>query len=189
MKLVSIDLPCHEILRRPAEEVTFPLSQALQELIMQMRQFIENLPSPYGKPAGLAAPQLGYPYRIIFFQIPPEAKQIRKNVFNIEPLTILINPTFTPLVAFGQEKDWEGCYSVPDKMGEVYRYCAIEFQGFAETGEKIQRTARGLLARIIQHEVAHINGGLYTDLLTPDCRFGSQAEMWPIRKAEMESQD
>lgn len=182
MKLVPFN---HEVLRRPAQEVVFPLSLEMQQLITQMRAFIETLASPYGKPAGLAAPQVGYPYRIIFFQIPPEAKKIRKDVFDEEPLTVLINPSFNPIVAEGQYKDWEGCYSVPDKMGEVYRYHSIEFQGFTETGEKIQRRARGLLARIIQHETAHINGQLYIDSLTPDCRFGSQEDMWVLRKAEL----
>ena len=174
------------MLRRPAQAVTFPLSRDIKQLIAQMRQFIDELASPYGKPAGLAAPQVGYAHQIIFFQIPPEAKGIRKDVFDTEPLTVLINPSFTPNVAAGKYKDWEGCYSVPDKMGEVERYNEITFQGFTESGEKIQRTARGLLARIIQHEIGHLNGELYIDLLTPDCRFGSQEEMWLLRKHNCE---
>ncbi len=100
------------------------------------------------------------------------------------PLTVLLNPGYTPITTAGKTKDWEACYSVPDKMGEVYRYTEIDFHGFTETGERIQRSARGLLARIIQHEVGHINGELYTNLF-PQCRFVSEEYMWIIRKAEM----
>jgi peptide deformylase len=186
MELVTVNHPDHDILKKPAQALDFPLSPEIKQLLKKMREFMESLASPYGKPAGLAAPQVGHPYRIIFFQIPPEAKNIRKDVFDIVPLTALLNPAYTPIVSAGKTKDWEGCYSVPEKMGEVYRYTEIEFHGFTETGEKIQRSARGLLARIIQHEVGHINGELYTDLLNPQCRFGSQEDMWIIRKKELE---
>ena len=73
------------------------------------------------------------------------------------------------------------------QMGEVWRYTEIEFEGFTAAGQKIQRHAQGLLARIIQHEVGHLNGELYIDLITSDCRFGSKAEMLPIRRAKFEA--
>jgi peptide deformylase len=186
VELVTINNLDHQVLRRPSQAVNFPLSQEIREIITQMRLFIENLASPYGKPAGLAAPQVGYPYRIIFFQVPLEAKNVRKDVFDTVPLTVLINPEFTP-VGDEKTKDWEACYSVPAKMGEVFRHSEINFHGFSETGEKIQRNARGFLARVIQHEIGHINGELYTDKLEPNCRFGPQDEMWAIRKSEMAS--
>ncbi len=186
LQLITTDQTSHEVLRNLAKEVTFPLDQKIKKIINDMREFIEALPSPFGKPAGLAAPQVGYPYQIIFFQIPPEAKKIRKDVFDVIPLTVLINPSYSPIRSAGTSKDWEGCYSVNDKMGEVHRYSALEFTGYTLEGEKIVRSAYGFLARVIQHEIDHLNGQLYIDLITDDCRFGGTEEMLPIRKAEIE---
>lgn len=187
MKLLTPEMPNYEILKGPAKPVEFPLNESIKQIISQMRDFIESLASPYGKPAGLAAPQVGYPYQIVLIQVPPEAKKIRRDVFDIWPLTVLLNPSYSVKPETAQVKDWEGCYSVPDKMGEVRRFYEIEYQAFLENGEKISGTARGFLARVIQHEVAHLEGKLYVDLLTQDCRFGTQTEMWPIRQAELTS--
>jgi len=175
-----------DFLRKRATDVTFPLDNDTQAFIANMRKFIISLDSPNGAPAGLAAPQIGNSKRIIFFQITPIAKKFRKNVIEMVPLTVLINPSYKPITSEGKSLDWEGCYSVPDKMGEVERYNAIKYQGYNEQGKKITGTARGLLARILQHEIDHVNGTLYIDLVTKGSRFGSFDEMRPIRMKELE---
>jgi peptide deformylase len=175
----------HDVLQQTSEEVIFPLDAKTNKILQDMQEFFSELKSPLGKPAGLAAPQIGIPLRIIIIQIPPEAKQIRKNVYDTLPPTLFLNPTYEPIKDEGQEKDWEACFSVPDKMGEVYRYNAIQFSAFTPDGEKTSRLARGFLARLIQHEVGHINGELYIDLLSDECRYGSFSEMLTIRKKEM----
>ena len=185
MKLVTIEQADHQVLRQGAQEIEFPLSQSVQQVIDDMKTFIENLSSSFGKPAGLAAPQVGHSLRIIFYQIPPEAKNIRKDVDITVPLTVLINPSYTPIEAAGKSIDWEACYSVPDKMGEVYRYNAIQYQAYTLEGDKIAAIARGFQARVIQHEVGHLNGQLYTDLLMKNARFGPIDVMLAIRKAEL----
>lgn len=188
MNFTTIDMLDHAVLRKPAKHIDFPLEQTIQEFIAKFKDFFAELESMYGKPAGLAAPQVGHGLRIIIIQVPPEAKTIRKDVFDEMPPTILINPSFEPIIAEGKNKDWEGCYSVPDKMGEVYRYTAINYTAYNIHGEKYTRYAKGFLARLVQHEIGHINGELYTDLLGPDCRFGSVTEMLPIRQAEFLTQ-
>ena len=115
--------------------------------------------------------------RIIIIQIPPEAKQKRKEVFDTLRPTVFINPSYTPIVSDGTYKDWEGCYSVPDKLGEVNRYFEIELTAYTESGVKIHRIARGFLARLLQHEIDHLNGKLYIDYSCKDCRFGDQQSM------------
>lgn len=186
MQLVTIDQGCHEMLRTPTEPVAFPLSSKIKQFIEKFKVFIKTLESPYGKPAGLAATQVGVDWQIFLLQIPEEAKKIRKDVFDVVPLSVWINPQFTPIEVEGKYKDWEGCYSVPDQMGEVYRYKAVAYEAYTPEGEKIEGVARGLLARIIQHEVGHLRGQLFTDLVTDDCRCGSFEEMWKIRKQEMQ---
>jgi peptide deformylase len=186
MKLVTIDQTAHQVLRDSAKRVEFPLSAAIKQFIDEFVIFIKTLESPYGKPAGLAATQVGVSLQIFLLQIPEEAKKVRKDVFDILPLSVWINPSYVPIEVEGKTLDWEGCYSVPEKMGEVYRYKAVEYQAQTLTGEKISGVARGLLARIIQHETGHLNGELFCDLITKGCRFGLMEEMWKIRRREMQ---
>lgn len=182
MELVTIDLSHHEILKQRAKEVKFPLEAKTQKFIQEIREFLATLKNP----AGLAAPQVGVSLRIIIIQVPPEVKEIRKDVYDTLPPTVLINPFYTPIAKQSKNKDWEGCFSVPNKMGEVYRYNAIKYEAYTPDGKKITGVAKGFLARLIQHEVGHLNGELYIDLLSSDCRYGSQDEMLKIRKKEME---
>jgi len=187
MKLVTIEGPHHEVLRQRAAVMTFPLDDESRDFIRRLREFFANLESPLGKPAGLAAPQLGVSKSIVIIQVPPEAKTIRKDVYDIVPPTVLINPSYTPIESEGKTKDWEGCYSVSDTMGEVFRYTAIRYDAYTPEGKKISRVARGFLARLIQHEVGHLNGELFIDLLCPDCRSGPMDQMMEIRKREMKT--
>jgi|SRR5579885_3437994 peptide deformylase len=186
MQLVTNTMPDHEVLRRPAREIVFPVDSQVKQFLHEMQEFFANLKSPFGKPAGLAATQVGMPWRVIIIQVPPEAKQVRKDVYDTLPPTFIINPVYIPNVDEGKTKDWEGCYSVPDKMGEVYRYTSIQYSGYAPDGKKIEGIAKGFLARLIQHEVGHLNGELYTDLLCDDCRFGLVDVMLKIRQSEMQ---
>ncbi len=183
MPLVTMDQAHHEVLREVAQPVTFPLDPMAKETISDLKKTFASLASPYGKPAGLAAPQIGISLRIIIIQIPPEAKQKRKEVFDTLPPTVFINPSYVPIKSAGQYKDWEGCYSVPNKTGEVNRYFAIKFTGYTEDGVKVQRTAKGFLARLLQHEIDHLNGTEYIDYHCSTCRFGDQEDMLKLSKA------
>lgn len=185
MELVTTESLHHEVLRKRADEVKFPLDLKTQQFIHEFQEFFTNLKSPIGKPAGLAGPQVGVSQRIIIIQVPEEAKKVRKDVYDILPPTVFINPSYTPVEHDGKNKDWEGCFSVPHKMGEVYRYTTIHYEAFTPEGKKITGTAKGFLARLLQHEVGHLNGQLYIDLICNDCRFGSLDEMMVIRKKEM----
>lgn len=184
LQLVTIEEDNHDILLKSSTSVIFPLNSSQQKFISTLQKFFHNLKSPLGKPAGLAAPQVGYPFKIVIIQIPPEAKEKRKDVYDILSPTILINPVYTPILNAGQNKDWEGCFSVPNKMGEVYRYNEIHYEAYTLEGKKISAHAKGFLARLIQHEIDHLNGKLYTDYLCNDCRFVSISEASNIMKIE-----
>jgi len=179
MQFVTVDLPDHKVLRQKAQEVTFPLNPEVKQFIADMHAFILTLSA-----AGLAAPQIGKSWRIAFIEVQPEAKQYRRMCFDEVPLTLTINASYTPI---GEEKnkDWEGCFSVPGKMGEVYRYNSINYTYYDIDGNKIEGIAHGFLARVLQHEIDHLDGIVYTDLLTEDCRFGSLEEMIELRKQEL----
>ena len=175
-----------------AEKVSLPLTAEVREVIRSMIQFINTLPSPYGKPAGLAAPQVGISLSIALIQIPPEAKLRRKDVYDTWPLTVLINPRYEPILSEGKSLDWEACYSLPLQMGEVSRYNAIRYEAHTlKNGHlvRIAGEARGFLSRALQHEIEHLSGKLYKDLLTDNSRFGNFDEMWAIRQSEFEARD
>lgn len=98
---------------------------------------------------GLAAPQTGYNIRVITVS--------SKN----GPL-IMINPEITKK-SITKEWDEEGCLSVPHTFGQVKRYRQIHCRFTNRRGEVKKIAAQGLLARVIQHEIDHLNGVLFTD--------------------------
>jgi peptide deformylase len=106
---------------------------------------------------GIAAPQIGVSQRVVIFGFErseryPEAPPV--------PETVLINPELTPL-SEELEEGWEACLSVPGLRGFVPRYPALRYRGYDETGALIDRTVEGFHARVVQHEVDHVEGILY----------------------------
>jgi peptide deformylase len=78
------------------------------------------------------------------------------------PLTVLVNPTITPL-SEDLEEDWEGCLSIPDLRGKVPRYKSVRVQALDRQGKEIDFVANDFHARVIQHEFDHLNGKVYLD--------------------------
>jgi len=81
------------------------------------------------------------------------------------PDTVLINPVLTPL-SDELEEGWEGCLSVPGMRGWVPRLRALRYSGFDEKGNPFQRDVEGFHARVVQHEVDHLDGILYPMRMT-----------------------
>ena len=93
----------------------------------------------------------------------PDAEQV--------PMTVLINPEIKPL-SDEEESGWEGCLSIPGMNGVVPRYTHIQYAGFDEYGNKIDREADGFHARVVQHECDHLDGILYPQRITDMRMFG-----------------
>jgi peptide deformylase len=128
---------------------------------------------------GLAAPQIGESVRVVVFGFEtneryPEAPAV--------PRTILLNPVLTPL---GKEEEdgWEGCLSVPGLRGLVPRYRRLHYRGVDPYGEAIDRTVEGFHARVVQHEVDHLDGILYPTRIRDMTRFGFQDVLFPGQPA------
>lgn len=123
---------------------------------------------------GIAAPQIGYNYRIILFGFEhSERYQNEKPV----PLTILINPTYEAL-SDEMVDGWEGCLSVPELRGLVPRYRKIKYSGFDPKGNLISRTAENFHARVVQHEYDHLEGILFPQRIKDLRFFGFEEEIW-----------
>lgn len=182
LELVTIEHSANaDILKKPAKDVSFPLTPEIITLIEEMKQKVLEIDA-----VGLAASQVGHHVRIIVFHVLPRDLAIRQDAYEETPMTVLLNPSYSPLETDNKFFDWEGCFSVAERMGKVPRYSSIEYEGYTPTGEPVKGIAKGFLARVLQHEIDHTRGTLIVDLLTPDCVQGHPSEMMPIRKKEME---
>lgn len=106
---------------------------------------------------GIAAPQIGINKRVIVFGFEKNPRYPGEE--SVSPTT-LVNPEYEVL----SEKlisGWEGCLSVPKIRGLVDRYEKIRYWGYNEKGELIKRDAEGFHARVVQHEVDHLDGILF----------------------------
>jgi peptide deformylase len=91
---------------------------------------------------------------------------------------VLINPTLTPL-SNDMEEGWEGCLSVPGMRGWVPRYAQLKYSGYDERGKRFVREVSGFHARVVQHEVDHLDGILYPMRIKDFTRFGFNEALFP----------
>ncbi len=181
MDIVTIEQPEYrQVLKNKAQEIQFPLSQADKDLITAMKSKLHGLGG-----VGLAAPQVNFSRRIIAIYIPEEATLLRDNVKKFYPMHIMINPSYEPVAGSGVSSDFEGCYSVSSKSGKVPRYEQITVSYYDESGQLHQQIEEGFYARVLQHEIDHLNGFLILDRLTADCVQGSVEEMMALRRASL----
>jgi peptide deformylase len=152
MAILKIARMGHPVLRYSAEAVSDPTAPEIKGLVGDM---MDTLVDAEG--AGLAAPQVHVPLRVVIFQV-PEDRELAEG--EAVPLTVLVNPTITPLDD-AQDEDWEACLSVPGLTGLVPRWTSIRYTGVTLDGETIERTAEGFHARVVQHEFDHLDGILY----------------------------
>ena len=155
MTLLKIARMGHPVLLRRADEIPDPTARDIRRLAEDM---VETMRDAEG--VGLAGPQIHVSRRIIVFYA-PEGRAEGAGGHGSAPLTALINPVYQPLSA-EKALGWEGCLSIPGLTGAVPRYAHIGYRGYSPTGELIEREATGFHARVVQHEIDHLDGVLYT---------------------------
>ena len=160
------------LLQRSQEVAAFGTAE-LQQLIDDM---FDTMRAADG--AGLAAPQIGVPLRVVIFGSADGRPNPRYPTEPPVPQTILVNPVLEPL---GEETEegWEGCLSVPGLRGVVPRWRRLRYSGFDPEGRPIERTADGFHARVVQHECDHLDGILYPMRMTDMSRFGYTDVLFP----------
>ncbi len=180
LDIVRIEQPEYRpILKTKAKPVEFPLTVETKQLIRSMKNKLEELGG-----VGLAAPQVNHALQIVVIYIPEEASLLRDNVTTY-PMHVLINPSYKVIANEGVYSDFEACYSVSEKAGKVPRYNQIKLTYLDEKGEFNEQIEKGFYARVVQHEIDHLNGILIIDRLTPDCTQGTMEEMMALRRAEL----
>ena len=154
MALREVRIDGDEVLRkksREVDEVTDRIKSLLDDMLETMY---------YEDGVGLAAPQIGILRRIIVIDDRNDSGPIK-----------MINPVI--LESSGSEKDIEGCLSVPDRSGIVERPEKLKVKYLNENGEMKELEAEGFLARIICHEVDHLDGILYIDKMEEEIDLGN----------------
>lgn len=169
-----------QVLKTSAQKVLFPLCKEDKDLIDSMKSKLHELGG-----VGLAAPQVNVSKQIIAIYIPEDARLLRDNVETTYPMHVLINPSYNPITNTKISSDFEGCYSVSSKAGKVPRFNKIKITYYDESGQCHKKIEQGFYARVLQHEIDHLNGTLITDRLTPDCVQGTLEEMRILRRAEL----
>lgn len=142
----------HPLLMQVAAPVARLDSRELADLVADLDDTMRAMNG-----AGLAAPQIGVSLRVVVFEVQrnpryPQAEAV--------PYTVLVNPELTPL-GDEMEDGWEGCLSVPGLRGRVPRYRHLRYRGYDAQGFPVDRTVSGFHARVVQHEVDHLDGILY----------------------------
>ena len=114
---------------------------------------------------GLAAPQVGISHRVLVYRVEPES-----------PVTALVNPQIE-WASRDEEISEEGCLSLPFIHVDVERPVAVLVRARDERGEELIVEASGLEARVIQHEIDHLDGVLILDRTTREQRKAAMREM------------
>lgn len=148
-------------------------SGELRTLLLDMRDTMAALNG-----AGLAAPQIGVPLRVVIFGV---AENPRYPEADAVPETVLINPVIEALDD-EMEEAWEGCLSLPGLRGRVPRWRNIRYRGFDENGTPMDRSVSGFHARVVQHECDHLDGILYPMRIRDLRMFGFTEDLFPGRE-------
>ena len=137
-------------LRRKANRVR-QVDAGTRRLAEDMRETMLEAPG-----LGLAAPQVGVPLRLIVVHVPDDYDEETPGV----DLT-LVNPELVK--GQGRQVGPEGCLSVPGWVADVPRFASITVKGMDLNNRDVRIKAKGILARILQHEIDHLDGILYLD--------------------------
>jgi len=150
MSKLKLSIYGDKVLREKGSEV----NDFDEELSFFLEDMVETMITEGG--VGLAAPQVGVSKRIAVINPEPD---------NDKTLIRMINPR---IVSTSDETETmeEGCLSIPGIRADVVRAKALEVVYQDENGKEHKLEAGGLLARIIQHEVDHLNGVLFIDRLS-----------------------
>ena len=151
MSLLPIMTYGAAVLRKVAQPVS-DIDQELQRLIDDMAETMFSAPG-----VGLAAPQVGVSRRIVVIT---SLEDLEKRDF-----VALINPEI--ISTEGEEVAEEGCLSVPELRMEVPRAETVRVRALDRQGKPVEIKGAGLMARILQHEIDHLNGLLFIDRLSP----------------------
>jgi peptide deformylase len=142
LEIVTVDSPRASVLRRRAR----PIGKVSRETAQLLDQMLTTMHAANG--LGLAAPQVGEGVRAFVAQVE-------------DRVVALVDPEIVS--SEGEETATEACLSIPGVVGDVPRAMCITVRGRNRRGRRVTISAAGLLARVVQHEIDHLDGVLFLD--------------------------
>lgn len=140
-----------QVLREPCA----PVAVVDDEVRTLIGDLFDSLRAADG--VGLAAPQIGVLQRVIVVDVSHQLPD--------QPPLALVNPRIVK--ASGTQVGEEGCLSFPDLYSEVKRHASVEVEALDAEGQPLLVTAEGFKARVLQHEIDHLQGTLFVDHVSP----------------------
>lgn len=162
MDVITVDSPKAGVLRRrakPVGKVTPEIQRLVDAMIATMHEY---------NGVGLAAPQVGVSKRVFVAEVE-------------EKLHVLIDPQIIRRV--GEEVATEACLSIPGVAADVPRATSVTVKGKSRRGRGVTVGASGLLARVFQHEIDHLDGVLFLDRVTDKSTIREVAETAEVEVA------
>jgi peptide deformylase len=179
---LSITQAGEEVLRQAARELAREeiLGASTQQIIADMRDAVRAAPG-----VGLAAPQIGVALRLAVIEDREEyhakatAEQLAERGRSPVPFHVIVNPRIVQ--RSGETAEFfEGCLSVPDYTAIVARARSVTVECLNERAEAVRIEASGWYARILQHEIDHLDGVLYLDRMQSRsfCALETAERLW-----------
>ncbi|MBL7224249.1 MAG: peptide deformylase [Candidatus Brocadiae bacterium] len=153
------------VLRKKAAVV----AEITDEVVARAREMLELMYEAQG--VGLAAPQVGWSVQLCVVNQTPEKRANER---------VCINPVIVD--TSGEEVCEEGCLSFPEVRGNISRATRLTCRFYDLDGERHEVVAEGLLARMFQHEIDHLNGRLIVDRMTPASRLAVRSRLKDLER-------
>ena len=168
LQVVIWPAPVLKRIARPVTEFDPWLNQVIDRMISLM---IEH------EGVGLAAPQVGLPLRLFIMSPTGKAEDVR----------VIINPVIS--APQGEEEKEEGCLSLPDIRAKITRALKLELSGLGRDAAPFAQTLEGYPARIVQHEIDHLDGILILDRMSALARMSLRQEIRKLQQAAENAED
>lgn len=163
------------VLRQKAKKVR-DFGPSLQALIDDLVDTMREAPG-----LGLAAPQIGVSLQVAVIELPEaEEEEDNQNPYRGK-LIVICNPEMVK--TWGKEEAQEGCLSLAEYVGDVPRAMRVVVKAQDRRGKPIRLRAEGLMARVLQHEIDHLNGNLFVD------RVESLEKLYRVEPSDEEGED
>ena len=164
----------HPALRHKSKPVT-TIDKGLNIQIGEMMELMYQ-----AKGLGLAAPQVALPFQLLVMNITGDPKQPERE-------EVFLNPRIVERK--GVMEDDEGCLSFPGLYQNVRRAQTIKVQAYNLKGQLVEKIACDIEARAWQHEIDHLNGVLFIDMMGPVAKFAARSSVKQFEKAFRAAQE
>ena len=145
------------VLCKKAKRIADPCAEQVQAVAADL---VDTVGPADG--VGLAAPQIGESLRMVIVAPQGVARYVHLDLSGSSDTVVMINPVMVKKSS-RKAKDWEGCLSIPGLYGLVRRFESLTVQFLAMDGQSVTREFSGFMARIVQHEMDHLDGVLFLD--------------------------